>query len=960
MPAIDIFGLCRMKVFSDLIHDQLGVEVRMRGDKICADLSSKPPVIYLPNLEYADEDDVSVLRGFALHEAGHVKYTDPKALVGVKDYLTFNVTNAFEDQRIEIKLRRDFPGGKDMLQESQNAGYRVHLKSNEGKGTETLFGQLEFDSFLDRKKVRKYVANLGREMAANKLNLSNEEYKKWVYEDPEIKAKMDKDGLTQEELYQMGLELLVGMAKRIGHPEDEESILESVGVRMEGIRFLHLWLYVWRGGSEKEIHRQYAAHAYKPLHDELMANPPKNTTEALAIAREWIRRLGIKPILPCDYRPGDEAKNAVDESEQARNEANNAHSAQKRMEKEAERKAKEMIEQSIEEKMLQDAKTEQAEKEQEVKETKQDAEGTKEKEKNAEDNLRRVRDRLAKERRRQRDLDREAEKAEEEAKEAEERDGEKGEGKRQIEQSFKGDPNGKPQEEGQQQEGKGQPGGEANAEGEGEGKEGEGKPVNPARQHADEMAERARRLRERIEHDERLMGRREEELGMASEDKGRIESELAQKNVEMGEAQKNAVAAEAKAEENRKIIRQQVNESYKPMIDPLKADADAKEAQARHSEGKRDRILQVIHDMDRQNDQQIGEGVLEKVLDEVIEKVRNQSVAEELDVEILSDGMQRDDAEEGGRVESAPVTALSARKYVPFDRAYDKVTRVQDSPKAMDRYEECRKEYAEVIQATTERLRKLWSPEKNKIKVNAEQGRLDPRNAYKLGLALKGANVDVTRVWKTITTKKDPRVAVSLLVDCSGSMSGQQIELAMKAACCLSEVMRALHIPHEIIGHTTDERSAAKLDMDGVDADRFSRFCPFQGYVFKEFTENAAPSNIFSDFKMDCNLDGEAVMWALKRLERRKEKTKICIVMSDGMPHAPLSQIEELERHLFTVAKKAEALEKDGMFLYGLGIGEVRVKEFYKHHSILNEVKDLPVATLDIVEYILTKMVGSL
>ena len=150
MPAIDIFGLCRMKVFSDLIHDQLGVEVRMRGDKICADLSSKPPVIYLPNLEYAEEDDVSVLRGFALHEAGHVKYTDPKALVGVKDYLTFNVTNAFEDQRIEIKLRRDFPGGKDMLQESQNAGYRIHLKSNDGKGTETLFGQLEFDSYLDR------------------------------------------------------------------------------------------------------------------------------------------------------------------------------------------------------------------------------------------------------------------------------------------------------------------------------------------------------------------------------------------------------------------------------------------------------------------------------------------------------------------------------------------------------------------------------------------------------------------------------------------------------------------------------------------------------------------------------------------------------------------------------------------------------------------------------------------
>jgi cobalamin biosynthesis protein CobT len=182
----------------------------------------------------------------------------------------------------------------------------------------------------------------------------------------------------------------------------------------------------------------------------------------------------------------------------------------------------------------------------------------------------------------------------------------------------------------------------------------------------------------------------------------------------------------------------------------------------------------------------------------------------------------------------------------------------------------------------------------------------------------------------------------------------------MKAACCLSEVMRALRIPHEIIGHTTDMAASAKLDMDGEDQNNFSRFMPFKGYIFKEFNENQAPTNIFGNFEMSENLDGEAVMWSLKRLERRKEKTKICIVLSDGMPNSSLSSIEELERHLYTVAKLAESKEKEGMYLYGVGIGEERVKEFYKYSSVLNEVSELPKVTLDIVEHILTKMVGTL
>lgn len=995
MPQIDIFGLDRMKVFADLIHDQLGVEVRMRGDKICAEITSdkegnlKFGRIYLPNLEYADEAEISVLRGFALHEAGHVKYTDPKAIVAIKDYLLLRTQNAFEDQRIEVKLRRDFPGGQEMLAESQNEGYRIKLKGS----NESVFGELTYESYFDPETLRKYVILLGKQMSGNNIQMTNEEYKKWVYEDPTITALMDKNGLTEEECYKMGLTLLQGMAQHIGLPTDEASIIKFLSVRMEAPRFLCCWLYVWRGGKDRKIHKQYQEHPYKAILDDIQATMPgRNTTDVVAKAREYLKRLDVKPILPCDYRPGEETQKAVEDAGQARNEARNAASALKRMEKEAEQKVEEQVERSPEAQVLQDAVTETAEQAEEAREHRKDADEAKKKEKQAEENLRRVRDRLAKERRRARELDREAEEAKEqaeqkasedaEAEEAKEGDeGPEAKGQTIIEQHGNENAEGQPgdgekpegdgqpvpqpgQGQGMPQPGQGQQGeGQTGQEGtpvEGDGNAEGGEQLSPEQQRANELAARAQRMRDRVDHDEKLLERREAEVGMSQEDKAKAQASLADANVQLGEARKTEAAAQAAADEGKKIIHQQVAESYKPMIDPLAKDYEAKDAQAKSAEGKRDRMLQVIYDMDKSNTEQIGEGVVEEVTEGVVEKVRNTGLAEDLDAVLIGKGQERDTGENGGEVSTAPVAALSARKYVPFDRAYDSVDRVEDSPKAMTEYEEVRKQYADVIAATTERLRRLWSPDKNKIKVNAEQGRLDPRNAARLGLALKGVPVDVNRIWKTITTRKDPRVAVAMLVDCSGSMCGTKINLAMKAACCLSEVMRALRIPHEIIGHTTDMAASAKLDMDGEDQNNFSRFMPFKGYIFKEFNENQAPTNIFGNFEMSENLDGEAVMWSLKRLERRKEKTKICIVLSDGMPNSSLSSIDELERHLYTVAKLAEAKEKEGMYLYGVGIGEERVKEFYKYASVLNEVSELPKVTLDIVEHILTKMVGTL
>jgi len=130
--------------------------------------------------------------------------------------------------------------------------------------------------------------------------------------------------------------------------------------------------------------------------------------------------------------------------------------------------------------------------------------------------------------------------------------------------------------------------------------------------------------------------------------------------------------------------------------------------------------------------------------------------------------------------------------------------------------------------------------------------------------------------------------------------------------------------------------------ISAEDVGEFSRVTPFQGLIFKAFNENADPAAVFSDVALQDNLDGEAILWAAERLAARQEKTKLLISISDGLPQAHLANTGELERHLLTACKVIEAKEHEGMILFGIGIGEKRVRQFYKNADVLGSVGDLP------------------
>jgi cobaltochelatase CobT len=90
------------------------------------------------------------------------------------------------------------------------------------------------------------------------------------------------------------------------------------------------------------------------------------------------------------------------------------------------------------------------------------------------------------------------------------------------------------------------------------------------------------------------------------------------------------------------------------------------------------------------------------------------------------------------------------------------------------------------------------------------------------------------------------------------------------------------------------------------------------------------------------NIDGEAIAWATERLNKRIEKRKILMVISDGAPvdDSTLSTNSGsyLDKHLRQVIKKTEA--NSNIELLAIGIGH-DVTRYYKQALTIIEVDQL-------------------
>jgi cobaltochelatase CobT len=274
---------------------------------------------------------------------------------------------------------------------------------------------------------------------------------------------------------------------------------------------------------------------------------------------------------------------------------------------------------------------------------------------------------------------------------------------------------------------------------------------------------------------------------------------------------------------------------------------------------------------------------------------------------------------------------------LPFTRKYDKV--IDYSGKG--NYSEYTREKHIVmplispIKLALERVLKV--KENARLVSYRERGKLHARALSQL-VVDKNFRLVFSEHKKTDTTN----VAVQLLIDLSGSMSGQKIKLARQAALAIGESLHALNIAFEVTGFQTGSNYEIQSELSKMTKDDLKRFNRFgetlELRVFKSF-DCTSLSGISEAHSGGANADGESLIWAAKRLMQRSEKRKIMLVFSDGQPAYGGADHQILAGDLKRVVG---LLTKLGVETLGFGIQTSDVSIFYPKYVVVTDINKLP------------------
>jgi hypothetical protein len=203
-------------------------------------------------------------------------------------------------------------------------------------------------------------------------------------------------------------------------------------------------------------------------------------------------------------------------------------------------------------------------------------------------------------------------------------------------------------------------------------------------------------------------------------------------------------------------------------------------------------------------------------------------------------------------------------------------------------------------------------------------GKLDTRSLYKV-------NIGKTNVYKNKIIGETLDIAISVVVDMSGSMGdsateGNKAYYARLSCVSLAETFNKLSIPFEIIGFYNNYIRKIKL------APFTHRVEPLVYVVFKDFNEdyNKVKCRLNDITGIGDNTDGEAILEIAKRLYRRREIRKILFVISDGAPLAMHPSPDILEKHLIQVVK---TITSSGIEVLSIGMCTNSVALFYNRET---------------------------
>ena len=256
------------------------------------------------------------------------------------------------------------------------------------------------------------------------------------------------------------------------------------------------------------------------------------------------------------------------------------------------------------------------------------------------------------------------------------------------------------------------------------------------------------------------------------------------------------------------------------------------------------------------------------------------------------------------------------------------------------------KAYQMIISRLANRLqRKLLAKQNRSWDFDLEEGLLDTSRLTRI----------IMDPYHSLSFKKEKDTdfkdtVVTLLIDNSGSMRGRPITVAAMSADILARTLERCGVKVEILGFTTRAWKGGKSREHWMQNKKIpspGRLNDLRHIIYKGADEPWRRSKknlglMMREGLLKENIDGEALLWAHKRLHARYEARKILMVISDGAPvddsTLSVNTGNYLEKHLRGVINWIES--KSSIQLLAVGIGH-DVTRYYKRAVTIVDAEQL-------------------
>lgn len=218
------------------------------------------------------------------------------------------------------------------------------------------------------------------------------------------------------------------------------------------------------------------------------------------------------------------------------------------------------------------------------------------------------------------------------------------------------------------------------------------------------------------------------------------------------------------------------------------------------------------------------------------------------------------------------------------------------------------------IGAVVSQIRKMKAQNNSGWAHYKTSGKFDVSTTYKQG------NYKFFKQRKAPAPESD--LVVEILVDNSGSMSGNKSKLAGEALIIFCEALNRLRIPFAVDAFT-EGRSCITIKLKEFNDD-YNRVKTNMTLLTEQF-------HVDKLCTFCSNVDEVNLRYVRDILNKQPQKDKMCIVISDG---ATCGDWRDLR-------KVAQNMQESGILMLGIGIYDKNVEKIYDNNIVLKTSKDL-------------------